>query len=104
MRVKKRIKMSQDIRPLPSEKLAWLADQIFSSFPKDVTGLKFYILDCGCIHYQRVFRDGELDPQVGIYRDAEDGPCEFCMHLDKDWGDRVVDEAIVYNSRFQVEL
>jgi len=50
----------------------------------------------------RVFRDGELDPQVGIYRDAEDGPCEVCMHLDKDWGERVVDEATVYNSKFQV--
>lgn len=23
--------------------------------------------------------DGDLDPQVGIYRDAEDGPCEICM-------------------------
>jgi len=68
-----------------------------------VTGLKFYVMDCGCIYYHRVFRNGDLDPQVGIYRDVEDGPSDVCMHLDKDWGDKVVDEALVYNSKFQVE-
>ena len=48
--------------------------------------------------------DGDLDPQVGIYRDAEDGPCDVCMGLDGSWKERVVDEVIVYNSKFQVEL
>ena len=96
--------MSQNAESIPSEKLAWLADQIFSSFPKGVTGLKFYVMDCACIYYQPASRDGEFDPQVGIYRDAEDGPCEVCIRLDEDWGDRVVDEAIVYNTKFQAEL
>jgi len=98
------ISKRQSTKPFSSEKLAWVADQILASFPKDVTGLKFYVMDCGCIYYQRVFRDGELDPQVGIYRDAEDSPCEVRMHLDEDWGDRVVDEVVVYNTKFQVEL
>ena len=30
------------------------------------SALKFYFLDCYCIYYQRVFRNGELDPQFGI--------------------------------------
>ncbi len=41
---------------------------------------------------------------MGIYRDAEDEPCDVCMGMSEDWGDRVVDEVIVYNSKFQVEL
>ena len=45
-----------------SDKLTWLANQIFTAFPKEVTGLQFYILDCGCISYQSGFRDGNLDP------------------------------------------
>ena len=30
---------------------------------------------CGCMYYQRVFRDGDIDPQIGVYRAADDGPC-----------------------------
>ena len=104
MLVKECMKMSQNTKPIPSEKLAWLADQICASFPKEVAGLKLYIMDCGCIYYQRVFRNGDLDRQVGIYRDAEGGPCDVCMGMGESWKDRVVDEAIVYNSKFQVEL
>ena len=85
------------------DKVTWLADQILLAFPQDCTGLRFYILACGCIYYQRVFRDGEIDGQIGIYRDADVGSCEVCMHLDKDWEDRVVDEMVVYNSKFQIE-
>jgi hypothetical protein len=98
------MKMSKSTKPIPSEKLAWLADQICTSFPKEVTGLKLYVMDCGCIYYNRVFRNGELDPKEGIYRDAEDGPCEVCMGMSEDWKDRVVDEVIVYNSKFHVKL
>lgn len=71
---------------------------------QDVAGLKFYILDCGCILYKRVLRDGDLDSQVGIYRDTDDGPCEIYMVQDKDWMSGVIDETIVDNSRFQVEV
>jgi hypothetical protein len=77
---------------------------IFFSFDRqEYGGVKFYILDCGCIYYQRVLRDGDLDPQVGIYRDAEDRPCEICLAQTKAWGNRVVAQNVVYNTRFQIE-
>ena len=59
------------LRSANSDKPTWLANQILSAFPQEVTGLKFFTLDCGCIYYPRVFRDGDLDPHAGIYRDAE---------------------------------
>jgi len=34
------------------------------SIHESVSGLKIYILDCGSIYYQRVFRDGELDSEL----------------------------------------
>jgi len=89
---------------MDSEKVTWLANQIFAAFPEEVTGLKFYLLDCDCIYYQRIFRDGDLDPQIGIYRNAENGPCEICMLQDATWKERSHDEIIVYNSKFQVEI
>ncbi len=46
--------------------------------------------------------DGNLNHKVGIYRDAEDVPCEACMVMDGSWKDRVVDEIVVYNSKFQI--
>jgi len=62
-----------------SEMVTWLAKQLFTASPQNVTGLKFYFLDCYCIYYQRVSRNGEVDEQFGIYREASDGPCEVCM-------------------------
>ena len=85
-----------------SDKVTWLADEIFKAFPETVTGLTFYTLDCGCLYYQRKYADGDLDHKVGIYRDAEDGPCEKCMAMDETWKDRIVDEIVVYNSKFQI--
>lgn len=49
-----------------SDKVTWLADQICTSFPKEVTGLKLYIIGCGCIYYQRVFRNGVTPKWVSI--------------------------------------
>jgi len=86
-----------------SDEVLCLANQIFTAFPKELTGLRFYILDCGCIYYQSVFKDGNLDPQIGIYRDAEHGPCEICMLQEGTWSDRVIDEKVAYNSKFQIE-
>ena len=85
--------------------MIWLAKQIFTAFPQDVTGLTFYLLDCGCIFYQRIFRNGDLDPLLllGIYRDAEDGPCDICMFQEETWKERVIDSAVVYNSKIQIE-
>jgi len=91
-------KPQQNIDPQDSDKVVWLANQIFTAFPQKAAGLKFYILDCGCIYYQRVFRDGDLDSQIGIYRDAEYGPCEVCIVQEEGWKDRVINEAVIYNS------
>ncbi len=87
--------------PTQPDKHLWLAEQIFTAFPQDVTGLTFFTLDCGCIYFHRIFRDGLIDPQLGVYRDAIN-PCEFCMRLKDDWEGRVIDECVVYNSGFQM--
>ena len=92
-----------DIIAKGERKVVWLAKQIFAAFPRLVTGLKFYVLDCGCIYYQRKFVDGTVVSTTGIYRDAANGPCQVCMAMDKSWRNRVVDETVVYNSGFQVE-
>jgi len=73
------VKLQQGIDSSVSNKVKWLAEKIFTAYAKQVTGMKFYVLDCGCIYYQRVFPDGTLDPITGIYRDAEDGPCDVCL-------------------------
>ncbi len=86
-----------------TDKVIWLAREIFRAFPESVTGLMFYYLDCGCIYYQRQFLSGEADRKFGIYRDSEDGPCEVCIVTDEDWKDRVVKETVVYNSKIQIE-
>jgi hypothetical protein len=86
-----------------SDRILWLAKQVFNSFPQHVTGLKFFTMDCGCIYYLRVSRDGDIDYyHVGIYRDAEKGSCEACVDLGQNWGDRLIDETVVYNSKFQL--
>ena len=74
------------------------------AFSQECTELRFYILDCGCISYQRIFRDDKVGPQIGIYRDADNGPCEVCMLQEETWKDRMVDEMLVFNSKFQVEM
>jgi hypothetical protein len=94
---------SQNTDPWWSDRTLWIARQIFTAYPEDCTGLKFSILDCGCIYYQRVFTDGEIDPQFGIYRDASDGPCMVCMQQETRWKERVVDEVVVYSSRFIIQ-
>jgi hypothetical protein len=38
-----------------------------------------------------------------MYRDADNGACEVCIQLDEGWRDRVIDEVVVYNSKFQIE-
>ncbi len=54
--------------------------------------------------YERLFRKGDIDPQIGIYRDADDGPCEICMLQNKAWKDRMVEETVIYNSKFKIEF
>jgi len=85
-----------------TDKVIWLAREIFKAFPQSVTGLVFYYMDCGCIYYHRQFLSGEADHKFGIYRDAGDGPCEVCIPVDEDWKDRVVGETVVYNSKIEI--
>ncbi len=92
----------QEIGHTQSELVTWLAQQIFTAYPEDVSGMKFYFLDCYCIYYQRVFRAGAVDQHVEIYREPSDGPCKTCRAQEGDWQDRVVDEMVVYNSKFEI--
>ena len=85
-----------------SDTLIWLATQIFTAFPKEVRGLKFFTINCGRIYYQRVLSGGSLGPQVGIYRYDENEACGICMLQDKNWKCRIIDDTVVYNSKFQI--
>lgn len=79
---------------MEDNEVTWLAEEIFSAFPQEFFSLKFYTLDCGCIYYQRGLRDGDFEAQVGIYRDAEHGPCEVCMLQEENWKDKVISLAV----------
>lgn len=85
-----------------AEKVEWLAKSIFTEFPEEVTGLKFHLLDCGCIYYQRVFSNGTLDPRVAVYRDAGYGTCDICMLKAVHWRQMVNDIVVVYNIKLEV--
>ena len=97
-------KHRQNIESSKSEKLVWLANQIFTAFPEEVHGLKFHVLECGCIYYQRISPDGTLDPKSGIYRDAVGGPCEICMLQQEKWQIGVIDEVVAYRNENGVML
>ena len=43
-------KRQQDIDSPDSDKVIWLANQIFTAFLQEVADLRFYIWDCGCIY------------------------------------------------------
>jgi len=43
--------------------------------------------------------DGNLDPQIAIYRDAEDGPCGICMLQKEVWKDKVIDKILIKNAK-----
>ncbi len=60
---------------------------------------KFYAMDSGYIYYQRGFGDGNLDPQIAIYRDAEDGPCGICMLQKEVWKDKVIDKILIKDAK-----
>ena len=87
-----------------ADKVEWLAKSIFNEFPEEVTGLKFHLLDCGCIYYQRVFSDGRVDPRVAVYRDAGLGTCDICMLKAVHWRQMVKDIVIVYNIRLEFAI
>ena len=41
--------------------------------------------------------ESSLDPKIGIYMDAENGPCEVCMMQGADWEEKVIDKAVVFD-------
>ena len=54
------------------ERVSFLSRQVFEAFPEAVvSGLQCYIVDCGCIYYQRKSADGSLGSEAGIYRDKQ---------------------------------
>ena len=81
-----------------TDKLMWLAGRLFRSFQRDVSGIRFYTLTCGCIYYQRIFEDSDMDYYLGVYRDTEEELCEICMHPEQDWKDRAFDERVIYRN------
>lgn len=84
--------------------ISWLARDIFTTFPRIVTGLHFYILDCGCIRYQRRFMDGTLADNVNTYRDPEEGHCSKCASPGHNWKSRVIDEKVVYDFKVEIDV
>jgi hypothetical protein len=39
-----------------------------------------------------------------MYRDGEHGACGICLAQTKTWENRVIDEKVAYNSKFQIEI
>ncbi len=42
--------------------------------------------------------------QIGIHGDAKDGACGVCILQEEAWEDRVINEAVVYNSKFKTDF
>jgi len=73
--------------------------RLFPLCPQEVGSQELYSPNfSGCIYYQRVFPDGNLDALVGTNRHSHCGPCEKCMLFEDTWKERVVDEIVIYNS------
>jgi hypothetical protein len=85
------------------EKASQLADRIIGAFPEEVSGLRFFILDCGCLYFQRISRDGAPDPEIATYHEGGESPCEICLLRAVDWRQVVVDQLLVYKVPVSVE-
>jgi hypothetical protein len=83
-------------------RVARVAAEILEWFPSEIAGLKFHILDCGCLYFQPVYQDGSLDPLIARYRDEDDGPCEVCTLQVVNWREMVVDYVVIYRCRVEV--
>lgn len=81
---------------LAREKATRLANQIFEAFPEDVTGLRFFILDCGCLYFQKISEDGTPDPELATYHEGSESPCEICLMRAVNWRQMIIDELLVY--------
>jgi hypothetical protein len=94
--------MAMDLKKYGREKAWRLAHKIFEAFPEDVSCLRFYILDCGCLYLQRLSPDGIPDPVIGVHREGREGPCEICLLRAVNWRQMVIDEVLVYRIALQI--
>jgi len=85
-----------------TSRAARVAAEIFESFPAEIAGRMFYILDCGCFYFQPVYQDGSVDPLVACYRDERDEPREVCTLQAVNWRQMVVDDVVIYRCRIEV--
>ncbi len=85
------------------EKATQLADRIFEAFPEEVSGLRFFILDCGCLYFQRISQDGSPDPEIAMYHEGGQSPCEICVMRAVNWRQMVIDQLLVYKVAVSVQ-
>lgn len=86
------------------ERVEWIAKTIFAEFPNEISGLKFCLLDCGCIYYQRVCSDGRVDSWTAAYRDVGYGVCEVCTLKTVNWRQMISKIIVVYNIKLEVVI
>ena len=60
------------------------------------------LLSSLCIFYLKVFSNGDFDHHIGIYTGVDHGPCEECSRFSRECRERVIDESVAYNSKFQI--
>lgn len=80
-----------------------MADRIFEAFPEDVSGLRFFILDCGCLYFQRIGQYGIPDPEIATYHEGGESPCEICLLRAVNWRQMVIDQLLAYRIAVSVE-
>ena len=86
-------------------RISVFAREYFFNFEQLSSGLKFNILDCGCIYYQQRLLNGSFSSHVNVLRDKTERPCLVCNGFDKAWKIRVIDTETVINlSGFQIEM
>ena len=61
---------------IPPEKLTFLAIRLFKSRAEVLHGIRYYLLKCGCVRYQKILNNGKLhNSEFLIYRDPLEGAC-----------------------------
>jgi len=93
---------SAEGKSIDRNRVTALASQIFEILPEAVTGLQFYVLDCGCIYFQQVHEDGRINPVIAVYRETGEGPCDVCSLQAVNWKQMVSDYMVVYRTKLEV--
>ena len=93
---------SAEGKSIDRNRVASLASQIFEILPEAVTGLQFYVLDCGCIYFQQGHEDGRINPVIAVYRETGEGPCDVRSLQAVNWKQMVSDDMVVYRTKLEV--